>query len=183
MSIDFGDTRLPERFWDKVFPEPNSGCWLWSGSIDSTGAGQIQDWTRRSPLRSYIAIARVAFVDFSDFPLVCHICDVRECCNPDHLYMGTSKDNAQDMVRRGRENPHGRKLATCKLNHALDVQLVGERVCSICRGAQARNAAIRQRSLKGKVPKDDSCNGCFYAVSRCKCESLRLGEFAGRRGE
>lgn len=29
----FGDARLPERFWNFVYPEPNSGCWLWAGSL------------------------------------------------------------------------------------------------------------------------------------------------------
>ena len=34
--------------------------------------------------------------------LVCHTCDVRSCCNPDHLFPGTQADNMQDMVRKQR---------------------------------------------------------------------------------
>lgn len=39
-SIDYGDTVLPDRFWDKVIPEPMSGCWLWTASAYYGGYGQ-----------------------------------------------------------------------------------------------------------------------------------------------
>lgn len=32
---------------------------------------------------------------------VLHRCDVKMCCNPAHLYMGTPADNARDRVERG----------------------------------------------------------------------------------
>lgn len=34
--------------------------------------------------------------------LACHTCDVRSCCNPEHIFPGTQADNMQDMVRKGR---------------------------------------------------------------------------------
>ena len=39
--MDYGDPRLPDRFWAKVYPEPNTGCWLWSGATTGNGYGII----------------------------------------------------------------------------------------------------------------------------------------------
>jgi hypothetical protein len=34
--------------------------------------------------------------------VVCHSCDVRACCNPDHLWLGTQSDNIKDAIAKGR---------------------------------------------------------------------------------
>src|SRR5690606_34126891 len=44
--VIFGDERLPERFWKKVSPERNSGCWLWTGCLDAYGYGRFSVDTR-----------------------------------------------------------------------------------------------------------------------------------------
>jgi hypothetical protein len=33
----YGDTRFPEHFWGKVYPEPNTACWLWGAGVDGPG--------------------------------------------------------------------------------------------------------------------------------------------------
>lgn len=41
MTAKFYDDRLPASFWAKVQPEPNTGCWLWTGVLNR-GYGRLQ---------------------------------------------------------------------------------------------------------------------------------------------
>lgn len=54
---------------------------------------------------------------------VCHKCDVPACCNPDHLFVGTPKDNVQDGILKGRIKHLGRKGDDCKFTRITDDQV------------------------------------------------------------
>jgi hypothetical protein len=85
---------------NKSMPEPNSGCWLWLQCTNFRGYGLIRRDGRTRTAH------RVAFeIVYGSIPkgmLVCHKCDTPGCVNPDHLFLGTSKDNTADMLRKGR---------------------------------------------------------------------------------
>ena len=91
---------LAEQFMDHVAPEPNSGCWLWIGSIDHKGYGglRVAGELKRA---THVSLA-VAGTFIPAGMCVLHRCDVPACVNPDHLFVGTLKDNTQDMIRKGR---------------------------------------------------------------------------------
>lgn len=93
---------LKKRFWDKVSPEPMSGCFLWTGCPLKFGYGRIKQ-TRKKSLLAH----RVSYVlNIGDIPkdmLVLHKCDNRMCVNPQHLFLGTSQDNQNDMIKKGRK--------------------------------------------------------------------------------
>lgn len=98
------DPRLPvdERFDRSYSVEPNSGCWLWVAAVSSQKAGgRPKIVNSKKPVSAY----RYSYERFvGPIPvgkIICHKCNVSICVNPDHLYAGTPKDNAQDAVRAG----------------------------------------------------------------------------------
>lgn len=89
---------IRDRFESKHIPEPNSGCWLWTGSLDGSGHSKLKvggrlDSGHRLSYRLHKGTIPPGMV-------VRHRCDVRSCVNPGHLVLGTVADNNADRARR-----------------------------------------------------------------------------------
>lgn len=95
-------------------PEPNSGCWLWLGTLMHNGYGSIGVRERpMAPARKLSAHRHAWQLLKGEIPqglYVLHKCDVRSCVNPDHLFLGTHADNMADMARKGRAPGRRRRL-------------------------------------------------------------------------
>ena len=93
---------LRDRLVKFAEPQPNTGCWLWTGSITKDGYGRMS----RAGQRQKALAHRVAYEVFvGDIPMglcVLHHCDTPSCVNPDHLYCGSQIQNIADRVARGR---------------------------------------------------------------------------------
>lgn len=87
-----------------VQPEPNSGCWLWTGNQVQGGYGLAKVGNKTELVHR--AAMRLAGKPVPRHLQACHRCNVPSCCNPEHLYAGTALDNAADRKRAGK--PYGR---------------------------------------------------------------------------
>ena len=95
-----------ERLMEKVEFDTNAGCWLWTGSMRSSGYGRV------GVRKAYsVDVHRVSFNAFvGRIPrgqLVLHRCDTPLCIRPDHLFLGTNKTNSEDMRAKSRARGAG----------------------------------------------------------------------------
>ena len=102
-----GDTRLrkslSDRFHDKIAYEPNSGCWLWTGAINTLGYGLIGLGHRSDGIaKAHRVSYQLHKGEISTGLCVLHRCDNPYCVNPDHLFLGTLSDNMKDCVQKKR---------------------------------------------------------------------------------
>lgn len=97
-----------ERF-NKSYKVIENGCWEWTGTINKGGYGIIGVNAKQCYAH------RFSYAHFKgDLPEgfhVCHHCDNTRCVNPEHLFHGTSSDNARDREKKGRgAKPYTQKL-------------------------------------------------------------------------
>ena|SRR6185312_15337475 len=119
----------------------SDACWLWSGQIDSRGYGKMR-WGQKI-LRPHRA-AYEAFV--GEIPaglFVCHRCDTPLCFNPDHLFVGTAKENSRDAIVKGRQH-RGERTGSSKLTED-QVRLARASTASI--GELARTFGVTAQSM------------------------------------
>ena len=90
---------LSERLTHYSRPGEN-GCVLWTGYLNRSGYGVV-GYNYKSIL-AHRAAWEVSRGAIPEGLLVCHTCDVRNCINPDHLFVGTNADNMVDKIKKGR---------------------------------------------------------------------------------
>lgn len=90
------------RFWSKVGKKDIEECWEWIGGLDKDGYGRFKVRSGIRTLKSHRLAYYLSNNKKQNSLLVCHKCDNPKCCNPNHLFIGTQKDNRIDCVKKGR---------------------------------------------------------------------------------
>ena len=137
-----------ERFEAKVMPEPNSGCWLWTGAVCKDGYGQF----RWGPGSTFMGKAhRFAWEHYRgpipEGMIIDHKCRNPFCVNPDHLEPVTYAENANRGL-------NGVLKTHCKHGHPLtgdNLYYHGQRRCRKCRQASWLKTPARNRRIQGRV--------------------------------
>ena len=91
------------RFWEKV--EKTETCWLWKSSKRNKGYGAFvwaDDAGRIVQGRAHRFSWEQSHGPIPIGLCVLHHCDVPACVNPEHLFLGSKRDNNQDMCKKGR---------------------------------------------------------------------------------
>lgn len=108
------DKSLKERFETKYLKGSKQECWNWTASTAGNGYGQIKLTKKRRQEYAHRVSYLLHHGEIADDLEVCHTCDNPLCVNPSHLFLGTRKDNAQDMKSKFRST-YGEKNARALL--------------------------------------------------------------------
>lgn len=106
---------------DRSACEPNTGCWLWLGSLDGCGYGMVYIGGRGATRtgRAHRVSYTLAYGPIPDGLTLDHLCRVRSCINPDHLEAVTARENILRGIGMGAN--HARQTH-CKRGHELSVE-------------------------------------------------------------
>lgn len=102
------------RFRNRVIWMPGDQCHVWAGTkLKGTSYGQF--WLNAKFEYSHRVAFFIANGPFDEELNVLHTCDNPPCCNPQHLFLGTHKDNAQDCLNKGRFS-EGERSGACRIS-------------------------------------------------------------------
>lgn len=117
-----GRRNTVEDVWRRIDQRDADECWPFIGAVNTNGYGQIS-LNGKQRLVHRAVFEESTGMDPGDL-LVCHACDNPRCCNPAHLFLGTSADNMSDASAKGRL-PGSPKLTSSEVREIRRIAATG----------------------------------------------------------
>lgn len=169
---------IEKQYWSKVLK--TDGCWSWVGAKHRHGYGQIR--VNKKLLAAHRVSWLLHYGQIPDGMCVLHKCDNPECTNPEHLFIGTMKDNSRDMMAKGRgrgqfvKGVEGKKTYICHRGHQKEFG----KDCIICK--RAAGARYHKRQIEKRPPRIcPICEAEFKAFGKRKYCSQKCKWTASNR--
>ena len=150
ITADLSKEEIARR-WEARLAEQThvneNGCRVWTGNVNALGYGQTSAFSR------LVMVHRFAYEIHYDMKIhpklvVCHSCDNPACCNVEHLWIGTEKQNMRDAADKGRWKK--RQGTHCKHGHEYTpentrIRMQRGRPCRVCLDCERRWHALNDR--------------------------------------
>jgi len=92
-----------EDFWAQVDVSAPEKCWEWRSHVNACGYGKVTWHGKSYTVHRLSAWFSGIIKNIYSLEHILHECDNRRCCNPDHLFAGTTQENTRDKVNKGRQ--------------------------------------------------------------------------------
>lgn len=141
--MDVGD--FANRLWSRVKRGTTKECWEWTGYRTKPGYGMLSIRAlSKMPLYAHRLAWELTHGPIPEGLHVLHQCDNPPCCNPDHFFLGTQRDNNFDRDRKGRVASGDRNGSRTR----PDRRAVGER-CGSSKMTESKVRKLRRAWARG----------------------------------
>lgn len=165
---------VTERFWSKVDKTGKNGCWIWTASLvgeNGYGFFRISKGEGCMPAHRYSYTLSNGVIPKG--MLVCHTCDNPQCVNPNHLFLGTHKDNALDREAKGRGQKTTSKLTEKEATIIKSSNLSQSELSKQYRVSRRTIASIQYGETWKHIPYNKKQTTKTYCCAICSTQTTR----------
>lgn len=128
------------RFWKHVDVRGEDECWEWKACKDNRGYGKLSSTHKKSPLRAHRVSWEIHNGKIPNGLNICHKCDNPSCVNPNHLFLGTQRENMTDAYKKKKidnythgagENNNSAKLTNAEVKKIREEYVNGATIAQL----------------------------------------------------